>query len=204
MLYLITNRKIVSEGRYFDVIKDAILAGVDAIIVREKDLSTIELTPIVFHIKGLIDDYATKNVKLIVNSNEEVAMSVEADGLHLSFEDFVNNNRKFKGLIGVSVHSVEEAVLSEDKGANYLLASHIYPTKCKEGSDGRGLDFIKAIKSEVTIPVIALGGITSTNVQDVIETGVEGIAIMSYIMSAVDSYRSTSIIRNRINKFNIE
>ena len=200
MLYLITNRKIVANDRYFHVIKKAILAGVDTIIVREKDLSSVRLMPIAELIKKMIQDYAPRKVNLIINSNEEVATNVGADGLHLGFSDFINKDKKFKGSIGVSVHSVKEAVLAEKKGAYYVLAGHVFPTKCKQGLDGRGIDFIKSIKAEVDIPVIAIGGITPLNVKKVIETGVDGIAIMSYIMSSDEAHRSTFLIRSKIDE----
>ncbi len=199
MLYLITNRKIVINNKYFETIKDSILAGVDAIIVREKDLPTEDLMLIAKEIKNLIKNYAAKKVTLIINTNEEVAISVDADGLQLGIKDFLKYKRKSNILIGVSIHSIEEAVLSQDKGADYILAGHIFSTKCKEGLKGRGIDFIKAVKSKVTIPVIALGGITHINVKEVINSGADGIAVMSHIMSAEDPYSSTLLIRSKID-----
>lgn len=203
MLYLITNRKIVTNGKYFDVIKNAILAGVDAIIVREKDLPTEDLMLIAKEIKSLIKNYAAKKVTLIINTNEKVAISIDADGLHLGFNDFMKFDRRFNGIMGVSVHSIEEAVLSQEKGANYVLAGHVFQTKSKKGLEGRGVDFIKAIKDKVTIPVIALGGITHLNVKEVLNAGADGIAVMSYIMSSKDSYKSASLIKNIMSAFNL-
>ena len=199
MLYLITNRKIVINNRYFETIKDSILAGVDAIIVREKDLPTEDLMLIAKEIKNLIKNYAAKKVTLIINTNEKVAISIDADGLHLGFNDFMKFDRRFNGIMGVSVHSIEEAVLSQEKGANYVLAGHVFQTKSKKGLNGRGIDFIKVVKSKVTIPVIALGGITHLNVKEVLNAGADGIAVMSYIMSAEDPYNSTLLIKSKID-----
>lgn len=204
MLYLITNRKIAPEGKYFYIIKEAILGGVDVIIVREKDLTSTQLQPIVEQIKALISKYAFKKISLIINSNKKVAMDVEADGLHLSFRDFVKGDVGFEGLLGVSVHSIEEAVSAEEKGADYVLAGHVFSTKCKEGLEGRGVDFIKAIKARVKIPVIALGGISHNNVKEIKKASADGIAVMSYIMSSDNPYKSTSLIVSKIDENDIK
>lgn len=91
-------------------------------------------------------------------------------------------NEKINRKIGVSVHSVDEAIEVEKLGANYILAGHIYETKCKEGLKGRGETFIKDIRKKVSILIIAIGGITDKNTANVIKSGATGIAIMSSAM----------------------
>lgn len=193
MLYLITNRHLVPSNRtLIQVIKKSVRAGVQAIILREKDLSTQELLPIALEIKKICDEQPLdKRPKLIINSNQEVAQAVNADGLHVSFNFFTNSVVRYEGTIGVSIHSIEEAVIAEQKGANYLLAGHIFATDCKKGLAPRGLTFIKSLKRHVKIPVIALGGIVPENYKSVLETGADGIAVMSTIMKADDIYKTT-------------
>lgn len=181
MLYFITNRKLVAEEKFINVMKEAIIGGVDKIILREKDLKTQELLPIAKKIKELTEDY---NCELIINSNVEVAKEINAFGLHLPFNSFLNFDNSFNGEIGVSVHSVEEAIEAYKKGASYLLAGHVFVTKCKEGLEPRGLEFIREIKNNVNVPVIALGGIYPRNTKNVLDAGADGIAVMSTIMTA--------------------
>lgn len=180
MLYLITNRKIVKK-QYIDVIKDAINNGVDAIILREKDLTYEELYIIASKIKSLIKD---KNILLIVNNDINVAKTIKTDGYHIGYEKFINEKPKFKGLIGVSVHNLEEAILAEKEGADYLLISHIFKTDCKKDLTPKGIKFIEEVKENVEVPVIALGGINLDNVNEVINAGADGVAVMSLIMAS--------------------
>ena len=135
--------------------------------------------------------YSTKKVSLIVNGNQKVAEKIDADGYHISYKDLINNNIKYHKLLGVSVHSIDEAILAENKGADYILASHIYHTKCKNGFQPKGTAFITAIKKKVEIPVIALGGINPQNVRTVYLAGADGVAVMSYVMASEDPYKAT-------------
>lgn len=183
MLYFITNRKLVAEDKFANVIKEAIASGVDRIILREKDLGDNELLFLASKIKKLTEGY---NCKLIINSNVNVAKEIKSFGLHLPFDKFIDFDNSFKGEVGVSVHSIEEAAKASRLGANYILAGHVFVTKCKEGLEPRGLDFIKEIKNNVKIPVIALGGIYPHNTKLVLESGADGIAVMSTIMIAED------------------
>ncbi len=199
MLFLITNRKLVNYDTFMNVIENAIKGEVDVIILREKDLATAKLETIAKDIKKAINK-SNKKVALIINSNKEVAEKINADGYHVSFNDLVNGCNKFEGLLGVSIHSIEEAVIAEKNGVDYLLASHIYPTKCKAGLPPKGIDFIKKIKMEVNVPVIALGGINPQNAESVISSGADGIAVMAYIMSSDNPYHSTLKIKKAISK----
>ena len=196
MLYLITNRKI-SNKDYLDVIRDSVMVGVDVIILREKDLNDKELLNIALSIKEIIKDTDTK---LIINGNIEVAKKVSAEGIHLSYKDFVKKKTNYNGLVGVSVHKVEESIMACEKEADYLLASHIYETNCKKGLKPKGLSFLKEIKNKVNIPVIGLGGISHLNAKEVIDAGADGIAVMSYIMSSDDPYNATLKLKEQLIK----
>ncbi|TCO77481.1 thiamine phosphate synthase [Marinisporobacter balticus] len=195
MLFLITNRKIIKKDTLLQIIEKAVAGGVDAIILREKDLGYDELYKIAEEIKEKIEG---KNTYLIINGNLAVAKDIKADGYHVGFHDLMTEKPDWNGFLGVSVHSVEEAILAEKNGARYLLASHIFETACKKGLEPRGIDFIKEIKVYVNIPVIALGGIKLENVEEVFGVGVEGIAVMSAIMCADDPYSVANKFKNKI------
>jgi thiamine-phosphate diphosphorylase len=188
MLYLITNRKLAYDKDFYGIIEDTINGGISAIILREKDLRYDELLIMAKKIKDII---GSRSVKLIINSNLEVAKEVEAYGFHLSFEKFIEIKCSFKGIIGVSVHNQCEAVKAEKQGANYLLLGHIFETDCRKGLPPRGIELIKTIKKSVTIPIIALGGIMPENIFKVMEAGANGAAVMSTIMKADETYTIT-------------
>lgn len=212
MLYLITNRKLVKNLDFFQVIEKAIDGGVDVIILREKDLNNEQLESIAIRIKEIISSrfsninnsqIVNKNkynkTKLIINSNREVAEKINADGYHMTFKNFINRKKDYDGLLGVSVHTVEEAILAEVNGADYVLASHIFNTDCKKGLPPKGTMLIRNIKDNVGIPVIALGGINDKNIHMVIENGADGVAVMSYIMASSRPCDSAKLLALAMN-----
>lgn len=192
MLYLITNRKLVSESRYLDVLKEASFSGVDRIILREKDLDDNELLDLY---KKIIDIINPK-CNVIINSNINVYKKVSAYGIQLSYKIFMGSNEKYQGEVGVSIHSIEEGIKASQKGCSYILASHIFKTKCKEGLEPKGIEFLKELREKVDIPIVALGGILPENVKRVMECNVDGIAVMSNIMESNN-------IRESVMKFKV-
>lgn len=132
-----------------------------------------------------------------------MARRVKAYGLHLSFNDFLKYKTKFEWffVLGVSVHSLDESILVEKLGADYILASNIYETKCKEGLKGKGVVFLREIKEKTSIKVIALGGITSKNINEVLEEKVDGVAIMSTFMESQNIYEDFKIFQSIIDEY---
>lgn len=183
MLCFVTNRKLVASEKFLPIIAQVIAAGVDLIILREKDLATEELLPLARKIKAMTDE---TNTELIINGNLAVAQNIQAQGYHIGFARFMDRGREFAGKCGVSVHNVAEAIAAAREGADYLLAGHIFPTECKPGLPPRGLELIREIKEKVAIPLIGIGGITPENYSQVINAGAHGIAVMSTIMTAHD------------------
>ena len=115
-------------------------------------------------------------------------MELHHDKIHLSLKDFRENpqiREKFS-LVGVSVHSLEEAKEAEALGADYVTAGHIFETDCKKGLKGRGLEFLRQVSQGVSIPVYAIGGISTENMEQVREAGANGVCIMSGFMKADD------------------
>lgn len=185
MLYLVTNRKIkIKSKNYIDIIEDSIKGGVDKVILREKDLRHKELLELANRVKKVTDKY---NTHLIINGNIDVAKKIDAYGYHCGFYDYIKSPNRYK-IEGVSIHSVDEAIEAEKLGADYILAGHIFKTDCKKGLEARGISFLRKLKSNVDIPIIAIGGICPANIQSIKEVGVKNIAVMSYIMTSNDSY----------------
>lgn len=201
MLFLISNRRLVKDGNLTRVIGKCVSSDIDAIILREKDLSSTELFILAKEIKESINN---KKTLLIINNDIDVAKSVNADGYHIGFEKFIKEKPFFNGLIGVSVHSLDEAIIAEKEGASYLLASHIFETDCKKDLEPKGIKLIKDIKSVVNIPVIALGGINLDNINEVFKAGSDGAAVMSSIMKCNEPEVLTRKYKNIIEKLNIK
>lgn len=172
-IYFITNRALASEEKYFQVIKRVAEYSNIKIILREKDLSDNEYKELYYKVKGL-----APNSEIIINSKVKVFKEVNEKIIQLSFNDFMNLDI-IDFNVGVSVHSVEEGILAYDKGAKYLLASHIFETACKQGLEPKGIGFIRELRSNVNCEIIALGGINESNYKEVIEAGADGVAVMS-------------------------
>jgi len=182
LIYLITNRHLACEEKYFNTLKEASLAGVDRIILREKDLSNEDFEALYYKVKKVVNP-ATE---VIINSKTKVFKKVGEKILHLPFEAFIELDNKEKLEIGVSVHTVEQGIEAYNLGCSYILASHIFPTQCKEGLEPKGLNFIKELREKVNCPIIALGGISTENAHSVIEAGADGVAVMSAFFRCED------------------
>lgn len=185
-IYVVTNRHLIKQGTIYDIIEKCALRGADGIFLREKDLSQIELKKMAVKIKKITDKF---NIPLIINGNFSVAKEIGAHGFHTGFQNYkhmINNwkiEKNINFVIGVSVHGTEEAVEAEKLGADYLIAGHVFETSCKPGLKAKGIEFIQEICRKVRIPVIAIGGINSSNLQNVLSSGAAGAAIMSYAMN---------------------
>lgn len=172
-IYFITNRALVSEEKYFKVIKKVSKFHNIKIILREKDLSNEEYKKLYYKVKEL-----APNTEIIINSKINVFKEVNEKTIQLSFKDFMALG-EFDYNVGVAIHTVEEGILACRKGAKYLLASHIFKTKCKEGLEPKGIAFIRELRSLVNCEIIVLGGINLENYTKVIEAGADGISVMT-------------------------
>ena len=179
MIFFITNRKLAKNKSNLEYIKEASYAGVDYIILREKDLSDIELEKLYYEIK----DNINPKCKIIINSNINVFNKVNEEIIHLPYKKFLEYENLKKRKVGVSVHTLEEGIYADKAGADYILASHIFETKCKEGLEAKGTDFIKKLRENVKCKIVALGGINEKNKKEVLEAGADGVAMMSFFYS---------------------
>ena len=159
-IFAVTNRRSTGDRPFLSFIKEVVLAGVDAIILREKDLAPADLYRLACSVQKICDGTETR---LLINTSIEVALAAGADGVHLGAGSLPPDAARRimpGGIIGVSVHSPAEAVKAAAKGADYILAGHVFPTRSKPGQDGRGPGFITQIAELVTIPVIGIGAST--------------------------------------------
>ena len=186
-LYLITDRKQFSaQCSLYIAMEDALREGVKAVQLREKDLPTRELLEMAHWMRDLTREYGAK---LFINDRVDIALAAGADGVHLGQKSMpAHAVRKISGtklLVGVSTHSIIEAIAAEKEGADFITLGPIYqtPSKLKYGNP-IGIDTIKKVKNKVSIPVLAIGGIKPLKVKEVIKTGADGIAVVSAILTA--------------------
>lgn len=181
-LICITNRHLV-QGDFLERIEQiAALKAVDAIILREKDLSEEEYRKLSRKVLLVCEKYGKT---CILHTFVQAAMELGHNKIHLPYPAFLEMDKKqrdFFRLTGVSTHAPEEARKAEQLGADYVTASHIFPTACKEGLAPRGLSYLRETVSAVKIPVYALGGIHPDNAAACLEAGAAGVCMMSEFM----------------------
>ena len=186
-LYLVTDSRWLGERTLWDSVEEAILGGVTLVQLREKKISSKEYLELAQRVKEVTDRH---DIPLIINDRIDIALAIDADGVHLGPEDLpVPIARKLLGdgkIIGSSAASVDEALLFQAQGADYLGVGAVFPTATKRGTEKVGLEDLRGIKSAVHIPVVAIGGINAENAKLVMETGVDGVAVVSAIMDQTD------------------
>lgn len=182
-LVCVTARKLCGD----DFIKrlEKISKNCDLIILREKDLTEEEYFSLG---EKFLNVCSNGRAVPVLHCFWKKALELHHDKIHLSLKDFRENpqiREKFS-LVGVSIHSPEEAKEAEALGADYVTAGHIFETDCKKGLKGRGLEFLRQVSQGVSIPVYAIGGISAENMEPVREAGANGVCIMSGFMKADD------------------
>ncbi|APF28993.1 thiamine-phosphate diphosphorylase [Clostridium sporogenes] len=187
-LYLITDRRFLKGRELKKVVEDAILGGVTIVQVREKDVSTREFYNVAKEVKEVTDHY---KVPIIINDRLDIAQAIDAHGVHLGQNDMhLNIARRILGkdkIIGISVGNVREALEAENNGADYLGIGTIFPTGSKKDvKEIIGIDGLSKIKNNISIPSVAIGGINKANFKDVLNTGIEGISVISAILDEDD------------------
>ena len=171
----VTNRKLV-QGDFLEQLSRALDKKPYAMILREKDLSEGEYERLAEKVMRLCENSETR---LILHNFPEVAKRLKVDSLHMPLGAFLKMSREDKTFfrcLGVSTHSVEDAILAEQQGAGYIA------TDCKKGLPPRGLTFLHEVCEAVSIPVYAIGGITEENMSSCVEQGAAGVCMMSGYM----------------------
>jgi len=196
-LYLVTDRPLLGGKDLVATVEQAILGGVTVVQIREKDLSTLAFYELALEVKKITGKY---NIPFIINDRLDIALAVDADGLHIGQQDLpLTVARKFLGpekIIGVSVRNKEQALVAEGAGADYLGVGAIFPTATKGDADSVSLEELQQIKCQAAIPIIAIGGIQATNIKKVMDTGVDGAAVVSAIVACANPYQATMDLRH--------
>jgi thiamine-phosphate diphosphorylase len=184
------------------IVGKAVQGGADVIQLRYKSAPALDL----FRLGEAIHPLIQKNGgRLLINDRADVALALNADGVHLAAKSLpISKARPLFGesgekWVGCSVHSVEEAVLAEQLGATYVTYGHVFATGSKPGLPPRGLEALLSVVEAVNIPVLAIGGITTANIDEVLATGVAGIAVISAVMSDQDPERASQALREKMD-----
>lgn len=188
LLYAVTDRKWVGKQTLQEQIEESFKGGVTLLQVREKDLPKESFIKEALEIKKLCEKYG---VPLIINDDVEVALKVDADGVHVGQSDMIASNvRKLIGkdkILGVSAATVEEAKSAEEMGADYLGVGAAFGTSTKKDAKAIDHKIFKEISSAVSIPVVAIGGINKENIKELKGTGIDGVALVSAIFGVEGS-----------------
>jgi thiamine-phosphate pyrophosphorylase len=183
--YFITDRVLSLKGNENDV-RAAVACGVKMIQYRNKNASSKEIYEEALKLKSLCI-----NSTFIINDRVDIALSTDADGVHIGQEDLpLSAVRRLLGkdkIIGMTVHSEEDAIYAEKSGASYLGVAPIFSTKTKpDAGKPVGIELIKKIKRAVSIPVVGIGGINLVNAEEVIKAGADGICVISEVVTKPD------------------
>lgn len=187
LLYAVTDRSWVSEGDLLDQVEAALKGGVTCVQVREKDLDEESFLKEAIEISALCKAYG---VPIIINDNVDIALACRADGVHVGQGDMaVTKVREKVGedmIIGVSAHTLEEALDALADGADYLGVGAMFATATKANATAVSKGVLKDICHAVNIPVVAIGGIDKANIGQLAGTGVDGVALVSAVFSVED------------------
>lgn len=183
-LYAVTNRHWLGNQTLLEQVQEALDGGATCIQLREKQLDEENFLKEAIEIQKLCKEY---HVPFIVNDNVEIAKDMHADGIHVGQSDMeALDVRKALGndvILGVSAQTVEQAKKAEAHGADYLGVGAVFPTGSKDDAEDVSYETLKAICEAVSIPVIAIGGITQDNVKELAGSGIVGIAVISAIFA---------------------
>lgn len=199
-LYLVTDRKLSLGRSLLDVIKQAVTGGVTVVQLREKELDSRNLYREGLKIKEYLDD---RDIPLIINDRVDIALALDADGVHLGQEDLpISVARKILGpgkIIGVSVFTPDEAEQAESLGADYLGLSPIFVTSTKpELIRQIGIDGIGPIRQATSLPMIGIGALNEANVYAAVRAGLDGVAVVSGICSKPDVRAAAARIKQEV------
>jgi len=193
---LITDRKLFTDNHLlFTAVEEALKGGSKAVQLREKDLGTRDLLDMAYKMRELTKTY---EAKLFINDRVDIALAVEADGVQLGKESIpahaVRKSFQDKLIIGVSTHSLDEAIEAESGGADFITLGPVYhtPSKMKYG-EPIGIEILSKVVAKTLIPVIAIGGIKLDKVREVKEAGADGVALISAILIAESIKETTEV-----------
>ena len=199
-LYLVTNRYQDSLENFLEKVETACRTGVTIVQLREKNLTTNQYYHLAKQVKEITDAY---QVPLIIDDRLDVCLAVDAAGLHIGDDELpVSVARKVLGpekILGVTAKTVKRALEAETSGADYLGTGAIFPTTTKENAPITLISTLKTICQTVAIPVVAIGGLTSENIDQLIGTGIAGVAVVRDLMQAEDIEAKTQAFLTKLD-----
>ena len=199
-LYLVTNRYQDSLETFLEKIETACRSGVTIVQLREKNLTTNQYYQLAKQVKEITDAY---QVPLIIDDRLDVCIAVDAAGLHIGDDELpVSVARQVLGpekILGVTAKTVKRALEAEEGGANYLGTGAIFPTSTKENAPITLISTLKTICQRVAIPVVAIGGLTSENIDQLVGTGIAGVAVVRDLMQAEDIEAKTQAFLTKLD-----
>ena len=199
LLYAVTDRRWLGGRRLADQVEEALKGGVTFVQLREKDLDEERFLEEAREIKELCGRY---QVPFVINDNVDIAQAVDADGVHVGQSDMEAGDVRARlgqdKIIGVSAQTVEQALLAESRGADYLGVGAVFATGSKADASEVDHETVKAICQAVHIPVIAIGGITGENVGALTGTGICGVAVISAIFAQEDVEEGTRKLKEAV------
>ena len=199
-LYLVTNRYQDSVESFLEKVETACRSGVTIVQLREKNLTTNQYYQLAKQVKEITDAY---QVPLIIDDRLDVCIAVDAAGLHIGDDELpVSVTRQVLGpdkILGVTAKTVKRALEAEEGGANYLGTGAIFPTTTKENAPITLISTLKTICQRVAIPVVAIGGLTSENIDQLMGTGISGVAVVRDLMQAEDIEEKTQAFLTKLD-----
>ena len=199
-LYLVTNRYQYSVESFLEKVETACRSGVTIVQLREKNLTTNQYYQLAKQVKEITDAY---QIPLIIDDRLDVCLAVDAAGLHIGDDELpVPVARQVLGpdkILGVTAKTVKRALEAEEGGADYLGTGAIFPTTTKENAPITLISTLKTICQRVAIPVVAIGGLTSENIDQLIGTGIAGVAVVRDLMQAEDIEAKTQAFLTKLD-----
>lgn len=196
LLYAVTDRHWLGDRTLYDVVRESLDGGVTFLQLREKDLDDETFFREAVRLRDMAREYG---VPFVINDNVDIAVRMDADGVHVGQSDMeAGDVRALIGpdkILGVSAQTVEQAVLAEKRGADYLGVGAVFPTGSKDDADDVSFETLKAICEAVSIPVVAIGGITAENTPQLAGSGICGIAVISAIYGQKDIYKAAASLK---------
>ena len=198
-LYLVTDNS-EDVDKFLNTIEEAIKGGVTVVQIREKTADTLDFYNLALKVKEITSKY---DVPLIVNDRVDIALAIDADGVHVGQSDMpCDVTRKLIGqnkILGVSAATVKEAEKAESDGADYIGTGAVFPTATKDDADSVTKDELIEIVKSIDIPVVAIGGINLDNAHELNGTGITGLSVVSAIMSSDNPKKSSQELLNIFN-----
>jgi thiamine-phosphate pyrophosphorylase len=201
-LYLVTDRGLAKGKSTLDILEAAVEGGVTCVQIREKEGSIREFLTEALAVRNLLKRFG---IPLIINDRLDVALAVNADGVHLGQTDMpLQAARRIVGksmLIGISAESIEDAVKAQKGGADYVSVSPVFSTPTKtDTAPPLGLEGLRKIRTTVKAPLVGIGGINSENVESVIQSGADGVAVVSAIVCADNPKEAARRLKHLIER----